>query len=49
MTISALAVACAALVLGVVGGAIAARALKAGRQNAAATASMENILQQVKP
>jgi DNA recombination protein RmuC len=47
MSISALAIAVAALVLGAVGGAIASRALKTSRQNAAATASMENILQQV--
>jgi DNA recombination protein RmuC len=48
MTISVLAIAVAALLLGAVGGAIASRALKAGRKNAdAAAASMENILREV--
>jgi DNA recombination protein RmuC len=48
MTISVLALAFAALVLGAVGGAIGARALKASRQNAAAaTTAMDNVLRQV--
>jgi DNA recombination protein RmuC len=48
MSITAFAIAFAALVLGAVGGAIASRALKAGRQDAAAaTAAMENVLRQV--
>jgi DNA recombination protein RmuC len=45
---SAFVIAFAALVLGAVGGAIASRALKAGRENAtAATAAMENVLRRV--
>ena len=48
MTISVLVIAVAALLLGAVGGAIASRALKAGRENAGAAAkSMENILREV--
>ena len=44
---SALVIAVAALVLGAVGGAIASRALRAGLQNAAAAAAMQDILRQV--
>src|SRR5436190_9943490 len=47
MSISVLAIAVAALFLGVVGGAIASRALREGRRTAAAAASMENILREV--
>ena len=43
-----MAIAFAALVIGVVGGAIAARALKSGRESAeATTAAMDNVLRQV--
>jgi DNA recombination protein RmuC len=48
MSMPALAVAFAALVLGAVGGALAARALRREGQNAAAAAAaMDNVLQQV--
>jgi DNA recombination protein RmuC len=48
MSMSAFVIAFAALVLGAVGGAIASRALKIERRNAAAAAAaMENVLRQV--
>src|SRR5881227_1265625 len=47
MPISVLSIAVAALILGAAGGALAARALKASRRNAAETAAMDNLLQQV--
>jgi DNA recombination protein RmuC len=47
MTLSALSIAFAALVIGVIGGALALRALRAGRQSAEASAAMENVLRQV--
>jgi DNA recombination protein RmuC len=48
MTVSVFALAFAALVLGAVGGAIASRALKNERRNAAAaTLAMENVLRQM--
>jgi DNA recombination protein RmuC len=47
MSISVLWIAVAALLLGAVGGAIASRALKAGRQNAEAASAMESVLRQV--
>src|SRR3984893_17321862 len=47
MSISVLSIAFAALLLGAVGGAIASRALKAGRQNVEAASAMESVLRQV--
>jgi DNA recombination protein RmuC len=47
MSISVLSIAFAALLLGAVGGAIASRALKAGRQSAEAASAMESVLRQV--
>ncbi|HEV3216651.1 MAG TPA: DNA recombination protein RmuC [Vicinamibacterales bacterium] len=47
MPISVLSIAFAALVLGAVSGALAARALKASRRSAAEAAAMDNLLRQV--
>ncbi len=47
MTISVLAIAVAALLLGAAAGAIASRSLKVARQNATVAASMETILRDV--
>lgn len=47
MSLSALSVAFAALMIGIIAGALAVRALKAGRQSAEASAATENILRQV--
>jgi DNA recombination protein RmuC len=47
MTLSVLYVGLAALVVGVIGGAIAVRALKGGRRSAEASAAIDNVLWQV--
>ncbi len=47
MTVSPLVIAFAALLLGAIGGAIAARALKASRESARSAAAMEQVLRQV--